>query len=104
MVGRGVREAGAGGELGRQWCLARCSEFGAGGMCDSGPGALEGQGQAGAFHLLTWNLCRERDSRKEAFVSGEPTSPLFGRGVLHTLFTLQAVESPGGKLLKSPQQ
>lgn len=87
VVGRGMRKVGVGGELGHQWRLARYIEFGADGMCDSGPGVLEGQGQVRAFHLLTWNLCRERDSRKEAFVSDEPHQPVVWQGgITHSFY------------------
>lgn len=56
-----------------------------------------------SISLLGISAEKETAERKLLFQMS-PTSPLFGRVVLHTLFTLQAVESPGGKSLKSPWQ
>lgn len=50
-------------------------------------------------------ISAEKETAERALLfQVSPTSPLFGRVVSHTLFTLQAVESPAGKSLKSPRQ
>lgn len=40
----------------------------------------------GGFQLLTWNFCRERESRNEVSVAGGPRQPVVGQGGCYALF------------------